>query len=73
MSHVIKIGRYEIMNVHNVDTVSIPCLTNPGLSYQLDGWDHETSVPAWIDGKPVDLAIGHYDKKENHWVLKKTA
>jgi len=40
MSHVIKIGRYEIidavLNVHNVDTVSIPCLTNLGLSYQLE-------------------------------------
>ncbi|WP_067701334.1 MULTISPECIES: DUF1480 family protein [unclassified Erwinia] len=77
MGHVVKIGRYEIvdadMDTENIDTVSIPCNTNPGLSYQLDGWDTETSVPAWIDGEPVDLAICHYDKENDRWVLKKPA
>ncbi|WP_426818067.1 DUF1480 family protein [Winslowiella sp. 2C04] len=75
MGHVLKIGRYEIidaeMDTENLDTISIPCSTNPGLSYQLDGWDTETSVPAWIDGNPVDLDLAHYDKQLNHWILKK--
>lgn len=52
MGHVVKIGRYEIIDAEldseKLETVSIPCQTNPGLSYQLDGWDVETSVPAWI-------------------------
>lgn len=77
MSHVVKIGRYEIVDAEletaNADEISIPCLTNPGLSYQLDGWDEQTSVPASIDGEPVDLQIGHYDKQQDHWVLKKPA
>lgn len=77
MGHVLKIGRYEIidaeMDTENLDTVSIPCNTNPGLSYQLDGWDSETSVPAWIDGNPVDLDLGHYDKQSDRWILKKPA
>jgi len=75
MGHVLKIGRYEIidaeMDTENLDTISIPCNTNPGLSYQLDGWDTDTSVPAWIDGNPVDLEVGHYDKQHDHWVLRK--
>ncbi|KOC89048.1 DUF1480 family protein [Winslowiella iniecta] len=77
MGHVLKIGRYEIidaeMDTENLDTISIPCNTNPGLSYQLDGWDTETSVPAWIDGNPVDLDVGHYDKQHDRWILKKPA
>ena len=77
MGHVVKIGRYEIvdaeLDVNNLQTVSIPCQTNPDLSYQLDGWDHDTSVPALIDGEPVDLRIGHYDKQQDQWVLKKPA
>ncbi|MCZ4058299.1 DUF1480 family protein [Pantoea sp. LMR881] len=77
MGHVVKIGRYEIidaeLDTEKLETVSIPCQTNPGLSYQLDGWDHETSVPAWIDGNPVDLQIAHYDKEGDRWVLKKPA
>ncbi|RWR03777.1 hypothetical protein ED28_01970 [[Pantoea] beijingensis] len=77
MGNVVKIGRYEIIDAElgaeNSETISIPCHTNPGLSYQLDGWDPETSVPAWIDGKETDLAIGHYDKEHDHWILKKPA
>lgn len=77
MGHIVKIGRYEIvdaeLDAENLDTVSIPCTTNPALSYQLDGWDGETSVPAWIDGEPVELAIGHYDKEQDRWILKKPA
>ncbi|UCB30855.1 hypothetical protein J9874_01385 [Duffyella gerundensis] len=77
MGHVVKIGRYEIvdaeLDVQNLDTVSIPCNTNPGLITQLDGWDKETSVPAWIDGKKVDLKLGHYDKELDLWILKKPA
>ncbi len=77
MGHVVKIGRYEIIDAEldsdNLQTVTIPCQTNPDLSYQLDGWDHDTSVPAWIDGEPVDLQIGHYDKQQDQWVLKKPA
>ena len=77
MGHVVKIGRYEIvdaeLDVQNLDTVSIPCNTNPGLITQLDGWDKETSVPAWIDGKKVDLKLGRYDKEQDLWILKKPA
>jgi len=77
MGTVVKIGRYEIVDAEmggdKPDTVSIPCQTNPGLSYQLDGWDHETSVRAWIDGEPVDLKIGHYDKEQDRWVLNRPA
>ncbi|MFJ5158803.1 DUF1480 family protein [Pantoea sp. NPDC088449] len=77
MEHVVKIGRYEIVdatfNNDNMETVSIPGKTNPGLVDQLDGWDSETSVPASIDGKAVDLQIGHYDKEQDLWVLKKPA
>lgn len=77
MGHVVKIGRYEIidaeLNAQNVDTVSIPCDTNPGLITQLDGWDKETSVPATIDGEQVDLEIGHYDKQQDRWILKRPA
>ncbi|NIF21884.1 MULTISPECIES: DUF1480 family protein [Pantoea] len=77
MGHVVKIGRYEIVdaefNPNNVRDVSIPCNTNPGLSYQLDGWDHETSVPAWIDGRRMDLKIDHYDKEQDSWVLNRPA
>lgn len=77
MGHVLKIGRYEIidaeMDTENLDTVSIPCITNPGISTQLDGWDNETSVPAWIDGNPVDLNLQHYDKQQDRWILKKPA
>lgn len=77
MGHVVKIGRYEVvdadMDVDNLDTVSIPCHTNPGLSYQLDGWDQATSVPAFIDGEEVVLQIAHYDKASDQWVLKKPA
>ncbi|PIJ51625.1 hypothetical protein BL250_03795 [Erwinia sp. OLTSP20] len=79
MSHVIRIGRYDVVDAemdaagassNATNEVHIPCLTNPGLSYQLDGWDEDTSVPAWIDGKRVELKIGHYDKNHHHWVLK---
>ncbi|OON40473.1 hypothetical protein BTJ39_08685 [Izhakiella australiensis] len=82
MSHVIRVGRYEIVDAEmnagsasktNVNEVHIPCLTNPGLSYQLDGWDEDTSIPAWIDGEQVDLEIGHYDKNHDRWVLKISA
>lgn len=77
MGRVVKIGQYEIVdaefNSDNGDTVSIPCHTNPGLSVQLDGWDVDTSVPAWIDEEAVDLQIGHYDKQQDLWVLKKPA
>lgn len=77
MAHVVKIGRYEIvdaeLNSHGTSEIGIPCHTNPSLSYQLDGWDADTSVPAWIDGEPVDLEIGHYDKQQDHWILKKPA
>ena len=77
MGTVVKIGRYEIVDAEmggdKPDTVSIPCQTNPGLSYQLDGWDQETSVPAWIDGEPVDFKIGHYDKEQDRWVLTRPA
>ena len=35
MGHVVKIGRYEIvdaeLNAEKLDTISIPCNTNPGL------------------------------------------
>lgn len=72
MNRTLKIGRYEIVDADTIngDEVAIPCLTNPALSYQLDGWDQDTSIPAWIDGKPVDLEIGHYDKQQDRWVLK---
>lgn len=77
MGHVVKIGRYEIVDAdldgEHPDTVSIPCHTNPGLITQLDGWDRDTSVPAWIYGKPVDLQIGHYDKEQDRWILKRPA
>lgn len=77
MGHVVKIGRYEIVDAEFSSekqlTVSIPCHTNPGLSYQLDGWDHDTSVPAWIDDKEVILHIAHYDKQQDRWVLKEPA
>ena len=77
MGHVVKIGRYEIIDAEldsdNLQTVSIPCQTNPDLSYQLDGWDHDTSVPAWIDDEPVDLHLGQYAKQQDQWVLKKPA
>ena len=77
MGHVVKITwksnvKAEIDGEHP-DTVSIPCHTNPGLITQLDGWDRDTSVPAWIDGKPVDLQIGHYDKEQDRWILKRPA
>lgn len=77
MGHIVKIGRYEIIDAElggkDVKTIAIPCHTNPGLTYQLDGWDNETTVPAWIDGEPIDLAIGHYDQEKNRWVLTKPA
>lgn len=77
MGRVVKIGRYEIVDAEFSSekplTVSIPCHTNPGLSYQLDGWDHDTSVPAWIDDKEVILHIAHYDKQQDRWVLKEPA
>ena len=77
MGHVVKIGRYEIVDAEFSSekplTVSIPCHTNPGLSYQLDGWGHGTSVPAWIDDKEVILHIAHYDKQQDRWVLKEPA
>ncbi|WP_210454302.1 DUF1480 family protein [Pantoea ananatis] len=77
MGHVVKIGRYEIVDAEFSSekplTVSIPCHTNPGLSYQLDGWDHDTSVPARIDDKEVILHIAHYDKQQDRWVLKEPA
>ncbi|RQM38606.1 DUF1480 family protein [Erwinia psidii] len=77
MGHVVKIGHYEVIDAElgrqEAQTISIPCKTNPGLTCQLDGWDDETSVPAWIDGQTVDLAIGHYDQQQHRWVLKKPA
>ncbi|MBA2816895.1 YebV family protein [Candidatus Pantoea persica] len=77
MAHIVKIGRYEIIDAEldsdNLQTATIPCQTSPTLSYQLDGWDHDTRVPAWIDGEPVDLQIAHYDKQQDQWVLKKPA
>jgi hypothetical protein len=77
MGHVVKIGRYEIVDAEFSSekplTVSNPRHTNPGLSYQLDGWDHDTSVPAWIDDKEVILHIAHYDKQQDRWVLKEPA
>ncbi|CAJ0991855.1 DUF1480 family protein [Pantoea sp. Nvir] len=74
MEHFIKIGSYEIIDAEidgdNLEIVRIPCQTNPSLSYQLDGWDHDTSIPAWIDGEPVNLQIAHYDKQQDHWCVK---
>lgn len=77
MGHIVKIGRYEIIDAEldgkDVETIAIPCHTNPGLTYQLDGWDNETTVPAWIDGQAVNLAISHYDQEKNRWILTKSA
>ena len=75
MGHVLKINPYEIvdaeMDVDNLQTVRIPCQTNPGLVRQLDGWDSETSISAQIDGNQIELALDHYDKEHDCWVLKK--
>ena len=77
MGHIVKIGRYEIidaeLNMQELSTVGVPCQTNPGLTCQLDGWDQHTSVPAWIDGMPIELELSHYDKHQDRWVLNAPA
>ncbi|QUG75935.1 DUF1480 family protein [Erwinia sp. E602] len=77
MGNIVKIGRYDVVDAEldgqHFSTVSIPCHTNPGLCVQLDGWDAQTSVPAIVDGKSVDLALGHYDTSSDRWILNKPA
>lgn len=74
MKPLIRIAHYEIidanMNEDNLETITIPCKTNPVLSYQLDGWDMETSIPAKINGSSVTLRVDHYDKQYDHYLLR---
>ncbi len=73
-SYSVQINRYPIVDAELISPdntmIAIPCLTNPVLSRQLDGWDPEVSIPARIDGKPVNLTIEYYDKHHHRWMLK---
>ncbi|PKH26881.1 hypothetical protein CIG19_03565 [Enterobacterales bacterium CwR94] len=74
MAKVIKIARYDVVDAEiEGDSIRIPEKTNPTLSYQLDGWDQDTSVHASLDGDKLDLDLDHYDKDHAGWVLKKPA
>ncbi len=50
--------------------ISIPCGSDPDLCKQLDGWDDNTSVPAFLDGKEHLLFKQHYDKSADAWILR---
>lgn len=68
MGHIVKIGRYEIidaeLDAQNVETVSIPCQTNPDLSYQLvkPGYRHglTASLSIWPSGIMTNSRIAGY-------------
>jgi len=74
----VKIGSFEVEDAelsrgkdHSVDnTLSIPCKSDPELCKQLDGWDEQTSIPAFIDGIEHVLFRQHYDHDNDAWIMR---
>lgn len=50
--------------------VSIPCKSDPDLCLQLDGWDEQTGIPAFLDGKEHILFRQHYDHDNDAWIMR---
>ncbi|NDL62520.1 DUF1480 family protein [Acerihabitans arboris] len=74
----VKIGSFEVddaelsagadRNVENI--LRIPCQSDPDLCKQLDGWDENTSIPAFLDGKEHVLFRQHYDNDSDAWIMR---
>lgn len=74
----VKIGSFEVndaelstgadSNVRNI--LRIYCQSDPGLCMQLDGWDENTSIPAFLDGKEHVLFRQHYDTDADAWIMR---
>lgn len=70
---VVKIGHFEIDDAELLaqqTSLSIPCKSDPDLCRQLDGWDEHTSIPAFLDGKPLTLYRHHYDAQSDAWIMR---
>lgn len=72
----VRIGAFEIddAELHGEQQgermLSIPCKSDPDLCMQLDGWDSETSIVAFLDGKKSELWRKHYDRQSDAWVMR---
>lgn len=73
----LRIGMFEIddaelsSDTHSDErTLSIPCKSDPDLCMQLDAWDDDTSIPAWLDGQHSVLFRKHYDNLADAWVMR---
>ncbi len=74
----VKIGSFKVDDAeltrgtkHSVENIlSIPCKSDPDLCKQLDGWDEQTSIPAFLDGKEHVLYRQHYDHDNDAWIMR---
>ncbi len=74
----VRIGSFKVDDAelssgtnHTVENMlSIPCKSDPDLCKQLDGWDEQTSIPAFLDGKEHVLYRQHYDHDNDAWVMR---
>ncbi|CAM4052387.1 YebV family protein [Pluralibacter gergoviae] len=72
----VRIGAFEIddAELHSEQqgerTLSIPCKSDPDLCMQLDGWDAETSILAFLNGEKSVLYRQHYDRQSDAWVMR---
>lgn len=72
----VRIGAFEIddAELHSEQqgerTLIIPCKSDPDLCMQLDGWDIDTSVPAFLNGEQSVLYCKHYDRQSDAWVMR---
>ncbi|WP_213993968.1 DUF1480 family protein [Sodalis sp. dw_96] len=74
----VRIGSFKVDDAelssgtnHAVENMlSIPCKSDPDLCKQLDGWDEQTSIPAFLDGKEHVLYRQHYDHDNDAWVMR---
>ncbi|MBK4713816.1 MULTISPECIES: YebV family protein [Tenebrionibacter/Tenebrionicola group] len=72
----VRIGNFEIddaelsSETQGERTLSIPCNSDPDLCMQLDAWDHESSVPALLNGEHSLLYLEHYDRSNHAWIMR---
>ncbi len=74
----VSIGSFKIDDAElssgtdkNGDNIlSIPCKSDPDLCRQLDGWDEQTSIPAFLNGKEHVLYRQQYDHDKDAWIMR---
>lgn len=72
----VKIGHFEIDDaelsneIRGEQTLSIPCNSDPDLCKQLDAWDHDSSIPALLNGEHSTLYLQRYDSNNHAWIMR---